>query len=118
MIDRARAWARDSPPLTRRQFLVAFTILFALITAAIAGEGLIIRSNRHVARETNKSLCSLRAELERRVDSSRAFLADNPNGIPGITAATIRKSIRDTRRTIDALGELDCSPPAIAFPIP
>lgn len=108
MIQRIRAWAVDSPPLTRRQFLSAFTILFALITVALVVDGLIIRSNRHLAQRTNRSLCSLRGELEQRVARSEAFLDENPHGVPGITPATIRKTIGDTRRTVAALRELDC----------
>jgi hypothetical protein len=44
---RYRRWAADSPVLTVRQFSVAFTVLFALVTVALAGEGLLVGANSH-----------------------------------------------------------------------
>jgi hypothetical protein len=54
------------------------------------------------------ALCALRADLRRRVRTSRAFLKQNPDGIPGIPGKTIRDGIANQRRTIRALRELSC----------
>ncbi len=62
----------------------------------------------HNARVTTSALCALRADLQVRVDSSRAFLVDHPRGIPGISAKAIRDGIRNQQRTIVALAGISC----------
>jgi hypothetical protein len=57
---------------------------------------------------TTLALCALRDDVERRVQSSQNFLAEHPNGIPGIPARTLRDSINNQQRTIDALSILKC----------
>jgi hypothetical protein len=61
-----------------------------------------------VAENSNNALCSLRADLERRVEVSQDFLRENPDGIPGISAEVIRTGILNQQRTINALSGLDC----------
>lgn len=67
---------------------------------------------RQATAATTAALCALRHDLEVRVQSSRDFLAEHPDGIPGISRAAIEKSIRDQTRTIDTLSNLVCEPPA------
>lgn len=62
----------------------------------------------HDARVTTAALCALRNDLEVRVASSRSFLVDHPNGIPGISAKAIRDGIANQERTIVALSVIDC----------
>jgi hypothetical protein len=61
-----------------------------------------------VAVTTNRALCALRQDLEGRVEVSRRFLEENPDGIPGIPAKTLRDSIANQQRTILALAILNC----------
>ena len=63
---------------------------------------------RHDAHVTTAALCALRGDLERRVASSRAFLAEHPDGIPGISAKVIRDGLRNQESTIRALSGIDC----------
>lgn len=65
---------------------------------------------RDLAETTNAALCTLRADLETRVETSRLFLKDNPGGIPGFPQDAIRQSISNQEQTIEALGILDCTP--------
>ena len=60
------------------------------------------------AKQTTAALCALRSDLERRVATSEAFLAEHPHGIPGISAKQIRDGIRNQERTIRALSGIDC----------
>ena len=60
------------------------------------------------AEQTRGALCALRADLERRSVTSRAFLREHPNGIPGISAKVIRDGIRNQERTVRALAGIDC----------
>jgi hypothetical protein len=61
-----------------------------------------------IATSTNEALCALKQDLQRRYDSGTEFLASNPDGIPGITRATIQQSLENQRRTLLALRQLDC----------
>ena len=63
---------------------------------------------RRDADVTTRALCALRSDLERRVASSRAFLAEHPDGIPGISAKVIRDGLRNQESTIRALSGIDC----------
>lgn len=59
------------------------------------------------SRAANDALCTLRAEViariaidSRKLERSQKFLADNPNGIPGIPAALLRDGIQDLEQAI------------------
>lgn len=98
--------------LLNRRSLTAIAATAALaipFSAAVAGL-LVDRFGRDIREQqrTTAALCVLRADLERRVRMSREFLAENPQGIPGIPSAVLRKSIADQQRTVDALAPLDC----------
>ena len=59
--------------------------------------------------ESNRdALCALRGDLEKRVSNSQKFLSENPEGIPGISATTIRDGIANQQRTIAALRGISC----------
>lgn len=61
-------------------------------------------------RNTTKALCTLRTDLQVRVNSSIDFLSEHPEGIPGISPKMIRDGIENQQRTISALQGLDCPP--------
>lgn len=94
------------------RLVVTVYILCGVVAISVAGLSVgIIRSNSHiaeVANNTNAALCTLRSDLEQRIDDSRQFLEDHPNGIPGISAADIQQGITNQQRTIDALSTLEC----------
>lgn len=60
------------------------------------------------ASKNKDALCTLRADLEKRVETSKDFLIENPEGIPGITAKAIRDGIKNQERTVAALSGLSC----------
>lgn len=64
---------------------------------------------------SEKALCALRADLEKRVEGSEAFLMQHPKGIPGIPAKAIRDGLINQKRTVKALQELSC-PAGNLFP--
>jgi len=53
--------------------------------------------------QSTASLCALKGDLHRRVESSQRFLIDHPNGIPGISAKQIKDGIDNQKRTIRSL---------------
>lgn len=93
---------------TRRRALLAWIVVFTGLTFyGMDGN----RTRAAEGQEAHESLCALHADLERRLVLGREFLADNPDGIPGITAATLRSSIKNQEATLDALSRLDCTTP-------
>jgi len=83
---------------------VTAVLVVVVVGASIAG-WLIVSDQ---ATETNQALCSLRADLQTRVETSQGFLRDNPDGVVGIPAATLQQSIDGQKRTIQALSTLNC----------
>jgi hypothetical protein len=62
----------------------------------------------HDANVSTGALCALRSDLEKRVESSRAFLLEHPDGIIGISPKTIQDGITNQERTISALSGIAC----------
>lgn len=88
-------------------FVCALSLtLFAYTSYQRSGDRAAIEK---LAIETNAALCALRADLQRRHDAGVAFLKENPNGIPGISAADIQRSLGNQQATLDALSDLSCS---------
>lgn len=91
---------------TRDRLLLVWIVVFTGLTFYAIG------SNRQVAeegQEAHDALCVFRGDLERRYELGLQFVADNPNGIPGLPRRTLDNSLAGQKRTIDALETLDCS---------
>ena len=56
----------------------------------------------------NGALCTFVADIQRRHDDGVKFLEDHPEGIPGISAADIQRSLDAQQSTLDSLSGLDC----------
>lgn len=82
--------------------LVIATIILYLAMLGIAGYAW------WTAHKNAEALCAVREDQERRVTASLQFLADNPDGIPGISAAQIKTSIENSKRTVEALSGVNC----------
>lgn len=81
--------------------IVALTVLLVLSPIAI-------KNVHDYTAETQQALCALREDIERRVEGSREFLRDHPEGIAGISASAIRVSLEGQERTVMVLASLDC----------
>lgn len=86
------------------QFATTLLVLWALVQ----GHDIAAKANSQ-ATEARGSLCALRGDVERRVQSGTDFLREHPAGIPGISAATIKTNIANQQSTIRALSRLDCA---------
>lgn len=75
--------------------------VFAIVQAVQVG---------HDSDRTTAALCTLRADLQSRVDQSEQFLSKHPKGFAGIPAATIKQSLEGQQRTVTALQGLECPP--------
>jgi hypothetical protein len=59
-------------------------------------------------RATHSALCAFKVDLERRVQAGEEFLAENPEGVPGISRESIQRSLDSQKSTLLALASLDC----------
>jgi hypothetical protein len=98
---------------TRFRTLVAATVFLYAALIGVGTYGYIARSHdlAHINRlaDQNKvALCAFRDNIEKQVATSQEFLDNNPEGIPGLPAATIRSSIQRQKATLVALEILEC----------
>lgn len=95
--------------LRARAFAIAVTIVLVALVVFVWQDSSNKRAElARIASSTNHALCTLRGDLARRVQDSRTFLKEHPEGIPGIPAAAIKQGIDNQQQTIDALASLDC----------
>lgn len=96
--------------LLKRVDLIVFLTVVAVIGIYTRGAVNAVDTRaRAEAASTHNSLCTFRADLEKRADQSQAFLDDHPEGFPGIPAPVIQNSIDNQRRTLDSLRSLNCA---------
>lgn len=105
-----------------RHFTSLLAATFALLALTIIATGTIVsvqqmrienlaRSNRALALQgiqAHKALCAFHDDLQRRVESSGAFLKAHPEGVPGISASDIRTALTNQRATLKSLDDLTC----------
>lgn len=90
-------------------FVVTQTLLGVNALHLLSGQAQTTHEVRHNQQNTTAALCTFRRDLEARVSASQNFLVTHPNGIPGISAATIEASVTMEKRTIRSLQLLPCS---------
>jgi hypothetical protein len=87
--------------------LVVFGTLLAAV--AIFLSAVLFTRLATTTDHTNSALCTFRADVQQRAQNTEKFLAEHPQGIPGIPVGTLRQSLDGQRRTVKALSDLDCS---------
>ncbi len=60
------------------------------------------------ALQSHRALCSFKDDLQRRYDAGLQFVADHPDGIPGISRNDLERSLANQHATLDSLDSLDC----------
>lgn len=88
--------------------IAAFVLSIALFVVVVAGGGYLLTHKSNEGSETHEAICALTADLEDRTESTRNFLEQHPHGIYGIPASTLRESLHNQERTIDALSVVSC----------
>jgi flagellar biogenesis protein FliO len=89
------------------------TVVLYFVLALFGGVAWTIRAHdvsrvNQIANRNQQALCAFRNDVVGRVATSEQFLQEHPNGIPGISPATIRTNLRAQRQTVEALSVLDC----------
>lgn len=84
-----------------------FALLSVLVVVFLAvGAWSVVLTSR--GDQANHALCALRGDLERRIEQSRGFLVEHPEGVAGVSAKVIQDGINNQSRTVKALGGLSC----------
>lgn len=102
-----------------RQVTASFVALIAFFTIALGGLGYVINQNRTLARQAKETaelgqqahngLCVLKADERDRVRDGESFIKQHPEGLAGISAATIQQSLDNQKKTIAALSAIRCT---------
>jgi hypothetical protein len=88
--------------------VAAFALSVFLFVAGIGGAVWLLTAKSSEGVETHEAICALSADLEARTQASRVFLREHPHGAFGVPAATIRESVENQERSIDALSVVAC----------
>lgn len=91
---------------------LALTVLAIGVWSGLGTDSSQSSELRTLALQNRRALCGLRDDLHQRVTGSEQFLQIHPEGLPGlgVSSAAIRETIANQRRTIHALGVLNCHP--------
>lgn len=86
------------------RILIGLTVVLYICLVGIAGYTYI------QGQRNTKALCTIRSNAADRVEQTQSFLQDHPNGIDGISALDLRRSLQTYQNTVRALEEVDCPP--------
>ena len=86
------------------RILIRAQVVLYLVVLGLTAWTLITASN------IESSLCTFRSDLETRADTTEKLLDENPEAFAefGLTPEEARGQVDNQRRTIAALGDLDC----------
>lgn len=90
---------------TLRRLVFATFVLYIVIFGVVYYIYTVSQSN-------TKGLCAIRNDSEARVQQSKKFLKEHPNGIPGISSEQLKRSVDTSGRTVRALADIHCPPPS------
>lgn len=99
------ATAVETMRLQLQRFFRKVVAMFALLGATMAGTVWYVY---HTTENNRSALCAYRADLDSRIATGKQFLIDNPNGIPGISAKTLQRSIDNEERAAKSFAVVDC----------
>jgi hypothetical protein len=86
--------------------------LYLFVIALLIGGLIFAQVQRNqlkdVATSTAKALCAFRDDLQARYDNGVEFLVDHPDGIPGVSAEILQRSLASQKRALESLKGLPC----------
>lgn len=90
--------------------VLAFVASLILSLAALGVGAYVLTHKTREGSETHEAVCALVADLDERTQGTKDFLADHPQGIPGLASGSqLRESLHNQQRTLDALSVITCS---------
>lgn len=84
-----------------KKVIGATILIFCVSIGGVIYTAINQKSNRD-------ALCALRINLETELARSQKFLKEHPKGIPGVPVSLLLSGNADAKRSIEALGDLDC----------
>lgn len=92
---------------------VVLSATFFVVSVLALGILLALRSSDlhkidQLSRETHTALCAFKGDLRSRYRNGVEFLEEHPDGIPGISAAQIQRSLDQQKATLGSLVSLEC----------
>lgn len=90
-----------------RRFFTRVLVIFAFLGLTVSVEAYFTWKTAQASKD---GLCAIRQDSERRVTLGEQFLKNNPNGIPGISIDSLRRSVANAKETVESLSSLNCPP--------
>lgn len=97
------------------RFFVKVMVIFAFLGLTVSATAYFTWKT---AQESKDGLCAIRQDAERRVVLGEEFLKEHPQGFAGISPASLRRSIDNSKETVDSLSNLSCSETTSPTPKP
>lgn len=95
-----------------RRLVIATIVLYLLL-------GGVVWYVYGVARDNTDGLCAFRNDVAGRVEGSKQFLIDHPDGSGDITPELLKATITQGQQTVKALSSVNCpAPPNLALTTP
>lgn len=89
---------------------VALWILVCVLAVgAVIGGKIEVQRIGEVAKQATRALCIQRANYDRSIRDTKAFLKTHPNGIPGLSRQVFLRSLRLTEQARAALSDIHCN---------
>jgi hypothetical protein len=93
--------------------LLWFTALLYVAMFALIGLAAVYfihqqNQNNKLAARATRAICNVGDTYRHQITDTKAFLAKHPNGIPGISAAILRKTITDAQTRVADLADVRC----------
>ena len=85
-----------------------YLVVAALLVAAVIWGAAQRAQLRDIQGQTVGALCTFTLDLQHRYDDGVQFLLKHPEGIPGISAADIQRSLHNQKATLGSLKGLPC----------
>lgn len=86
------------------RILIGLTVVLYVFLTFIAGYAYI------QGQRNTRALCTIRANAADRIEQTQTFLQEHPEGINGISALDLRRSLTTYQNTVRALDDVDCPP--------
>lgn len=89
--------------------LIMCAVIAVTIPLIVWRQEQTVASNQVLAEQAHLALCEIKTQDEQRIASTKAFLHQHPNGIPGISRAVLLRSVHITEAQLEALKGVDCT---------
>lgn len=98
-----------------RRFFSKIVVIFAIFGMCVAATAYYTSK---VSAESHSGVCAIKGESVKRAALGDQFLKDNPDGIPGVSIDSLKRSTNNAKQTVKALENVECSETDLAIELP